>query len=482
MSKYLLIHYSSSYIMANKRLVAIILFIIIILAISPQRVVAQDPAANGPVYIVQKGDTLLVIAQRFGVAMIDLEQVNGITNPNLVRAGDSLVIPGLEGIQGVLATTKVPYGETLRSLSRLYQTPLELLARLNHVTTPAELYAGANLIIPQNEDVPKPGKRAALAPGESLLELAVVQGVSPWSLVETNELSGTWDALPGDVLRLAGKDVQGPGALPGQITSVEVSPLPLVQGKTAMVQVEGVSGISLTGSLAGHELHFFPAGEGKYVALQGLHAMLTPGLYPLALTGTLADGTPLGFTQNVFVESGNYIQDLPIQVDPEGLDPNLTGPEDKQWAALAAPFTPEKMWDGKFLFPAENVYVDCYPSTFGRRRNYNNDPHLYFHTGLDICGGVGDDIYAAASGVVVWAGSLTVRGNTTMIDHGWGVYSAYMHQSEILVKVGDRVEAGQLIGKVGRTGLRITGPHLHFEMLVGDVQVDPMDWLSQAYP
>jgi murein DD-endopeptidase MepM/ murein hydrolase activator NlpD len=84
--------------------------------------------------------------------------------------------------------------------------------------------------------------------------------------------------------------------------------------------------------------------------------------------------------------------------------------------------------------------------------------------------------------MVVFAGKLTVRGNATMIDHGWGVYSAYMHQSEILVKPGDRVEAGQLIGRVGRTGLRITGPHLHFEMWAGGVQIDPMDWLTQEYP
>ncbi len=463
-------------------LARIILLIVLPLGILPEPAGAQDSTAAGPVYIVQKGDTLLGIAQQFGVTLTDLEQANGITNPNLVKAGDSLVIPGLEGIQGVLVTAKVPYGETLRSLGRLYQTPVEMLARLNHLTTPAELYAGYSLIIPQNPDLPKLGKRAALAPGQSLLELAVIQGVSPWSLAETNELSGTWDALPGDVLRLAGDKAQGPGALPGQITSVEVNPLPLVQGKTGEIQVEGAAGISLTGSLAGNPLHFFPTGGGKYAALQGLSAVITPGLYPLALSGTLADGTPLGFTQNVFVKSGNYIQDLPIQVDPEGLDPKLTGPEDKQWAALAAPVTPEKMWDGKFLFPAEKVYVDCYPSTFGRRRTYNNDPHLFYHTGLDICGGVGDDIYAAASGVVVWAGELTVRGNTTMIDHGWGVYSAYMHQSEILVKAGDHVQAGQLIGKVGRTGLRVTGPHLHFEVLVGDVQVDPADWLAQAYP
>jgi len=466
----------------TKRLPLILMLLVILLGLPWQNAGAQDGTANGPVYIVQSGDTLLGISLRFGVAITDLEQVNGIANPNLLKVGDNLVIPGLEGVQGVLGTTKVPYGETLRSLSRLYQTPVELLARLNHITTPAELYAGANLIIPQNKDVPKLGKRAALAPGQSLLELAVLEGVSPWSLADTNELSGTWDALPGDVLRLAGDDTSGPGALPGQITGVEVTPLPLVQGKTGVIQVQGTVGISLTGSLAGHDLHFFPNGDGQYVALQGLHAMLTPGLYPLSIQGKLADGTPLGFTQNVFVKSGNYIQDLPIQVDPAGLDPKLTVPEDAQWAALAAPATLDKMWSGKFLFPAEKVYVDCYPSTFGRRRTYNKDPDIYFHTGLDICGGVGDDVYASASGLVVWAGPLTVRGNTTMIDHGWGVYSAYMHQSDILVKVGDRVDAGQLIGKVGRTGLRVTGPHLHFEMLVGDVQVDPFDWFEQTYP
>ena len=86
-----------------------------------------------------------------------------------------------------------------------------------------------------------------------------------------------------------------------------------------------------------------------------------------------------------------------------------------------------------------------------------------------------------APGVVVFAGWMDVRGNATMIDHGWGVYSAYLHQSEFKVKVGDKVETGQVIGLVGGTG-RAGGPHLHFEILVGDVPVNPLDWLQQAYP
>jgi murein DD-endopeptidase MepM/ murein hydrolase activator NlpD len=92
---------------------------------------------------------------------------------------------------------------------------------------------------------------------------------------------------------------------------------------------------------------------------------------------------------------------------------------------------------------------------------------------------VGNSIYATAPGVVLLT-PLTVRGNATMIDHG-EVYSAYLHQSEILVNVGDKVEQGQLIGKVGNTG-RVEGPHLHFEVLVGGVPVDPLEWLTQEYP
>ena len=82
---------------------------------------------------------------------------------------------------------------------------------------------------------------------------------------------------------------------------------------------------------------------------------------------------------------------------------------------------------------------------------------------------------------MVFTGALTVRGNATVIDHGWGVYTAYAHQTEVHVSEGDWVETGQVIGLVGETG-RVTGPHLHWEVIVGGVQVDPMYWLSQAYP
>jgi len=154
---------------------------------------------------------------------------------------------------------------------------------------------------------------------------------------------------------------------------------------------------------------------------------------------------------------------------------------------LSAPVTPEKMWDAPFTIPSPLPVDycletnDCWTSRFGNRRSYNGSAYNRFHTGLDIVGGSGTEIYAPAPGVVVFAGPLTVRGNATVIDHGWGVYSAYMHQSEIMVEVGDRVETGQVIGIVGGTG-RVEGPHLHWEIWVGGVQVDPVDWLGEQFP
>ncbi len=83
--------------------------------------------------------------------------------------------------------------------------------------------------------------------------------------------------------------------------------------------------------------------------------------------------------------------------------------------------------------------------------------------------------------MVVFTGLKTVRGNATIIDHGQGVFSAYYHQAEIYVATGDHVKAGQLIGKIGATG-RVTGAHLHFEIWVNGIQVNPLFWLDKTFP
>ena len=98
------------------------------------------------------------------------------------------------------------------------------------------------------------------------------------------------------------------------------------------------------------------------------------------------------------------------------------------------------------------------------------------HPGIDIGASMGTPIHAAASGNVVYAGWMTGYGNLTVIDHGGGIATAYGHQSKLEVAVGDQVTQGQEIGLVGSTGFS-TGPHLHFEVRVNGVPVDPMGYL-----
>lgn len=98
------------------------------------------------------------------------------------------------------------------------------------------------------------------------------------------------------------------------------------------------------------------------------------------------------------------------------------------------------------------------------------------HTGVDLGAPAGTAIHAAAAGVVVVAGPLGGYGNAVDIAHDGGVTTRYGHQSRVLVRPGQQVVAGQVIGLVGATGAA-TGPHLHFEVRTSGGAIDPLSWL-----
>ena len=103
--------------------------------------------------------------------------------------------------------------------------------------------------------------------------------------------------------------------------------------------------------------------------------------------------------------------------------------------------------------------------------------HVGFHPGLDFGGPWGSTIRATAPGTVVWAGRRGGYGNMVEIDHGFGIRTRYGHLSSILVKVGAKVTKGTPIGKLGSTG-RSTGPHVHYEVWLGDVVRDPSKFIE----
>ncbi len=461
---------------------------IFIFLAAAQPVLAQtDTPPAGPVYIVQQGDTLWDIAYRFNITFDELVAANPDIDPDFIPVGQQLVIPGLEGISGVLTTEVVALGDTFRSLSRRYQVSTDILQRLNRIVSPTELYAGVSLVVPVTDESAALKGRLSLEAGETMLELAARQNANPWTLANVNETGAPGRTLPKDILYTKNEtpEFQASG-LPPAFRSIEVSPLPLVQGMTIEITV-ATPAESLTGTLVDYPLHFLPAADGKQIALQGIHAMLEPGLYPLTLTATLSDDSQQSFEQMVLVASGFYPDDPDLYIlDASTIDVEVSDAEFAQVLEITSKVTPKRYWQGLFTSPASLFpNPECYTSPFGNRRTYKTlegeTKLLSFHSGQDFCGGTGLPITAAAPGVVVFAGPLTVRGNATIIDHGWGIFSGYYHQSEILVSVGDQVESGQVIGYVGATG-RVTGAHLHWEVWANGIQVNPLTWLKQEFP
>lgn len=131
---------------------------------------------------------------------------------------------------------------------------------------------------------------------------------------------------------------------------------------------------------------------------------------------------------------------------------------------------------GKLLWPVPSSDLSDITSPFGWRTHPILKVRKY-HTGIDIAANTGADILAAADGQVIFSGYYGGYGYAVIIDHGDGISTLYAHCSALLVKEGDTVKRGQVIAKVGSTGLS-TGPHLHFEVRKNGEPVDPMDWLK----
>ncbi len=460
----------------------ITLLFIVILVNGTAIVHAQDNQPSGPVYIVQSGDNLTSIAAQFGITQDELIAANAITDPNLLAVGDQLIIPGLEGITGVLMTRRVAFGSTLNSLAVENSVDRKLLTKLNHITSPIELYTGVSLIIPEKDQEPPVKNKYLLSQGQSILEFSILTNQNPWDVIFQNQIEKPALIPYGQVLYTSdGVNLDGRGLQTLPLGNVEIAPLPLVQGKTIIFKVDAPKGTQLSGILTDHPLHFFPDGNGNFIALQGIHAMQEPGVYPLQISMTTQDGSQYSQEQMVIIQDGNYGKDPVLMVKDEFIDPATTQPELDWLLTQVEPESPEKLWTGTFYSPSPYSFQDCLNSRYGNRRSYNGGPFNNFHSGVDFCGGEGVKIYSAADGIVVFSGPQTVRGNATLIDHGWGVYTGYWHQSQSLVNTGDKVIGGQVIGLVGGTG-RVTGAHLHWEVWVGGVQVSPLDWLTGNYP
>lgn len=447
---------------------------------------AQTSDPTPTIHVVQRGETLFSIAQAYGTTADAIAHANGISDPRQIYVGQELIIP--DGSDGMGTQELVPYvvqaGDTVTSIATRYGTTWEALVHVNRMLSPSTLYAGQVIQVPRVSLMGDDGvalSRTGLGSiyivrsDDTLQRIGLRWSISPWALVEVNQLTSPAMVYPGQQLVIPG---EGPGPLAAPFVSVQVQPLPVAQGSTAMITVHTTEPVTLQGKL--FEQGFSLAEEaGVYYGLVGVHVFTEPGLYKLTLAATASDGETTSLTTEVIVVEGDFGYER-IDLPPDRaalLAPDIIAQERERLDTVRYLFTPQRNW----VTPFERPCVGTISAYFGTHRAYNDGPYTSYHTGVDFRAPSGTPVYAPAAGTVVLVEPLTVRGNTILVDHGWGVLTGYWHLSSFDVQVGQFVEQGDMLGRVGNTGLS-TGAHLHWEILVGGVSVNGLQWLEESFP
>jgi murein DD-endopeptidase MepM/ murein hydrolase activator NlpD len=445
----------------------------------------EDGDGETTIHIVQRGDNLFDIALRYGTSVEAIANANNIADTRFLSIGQRLLIPNANpNAPGVNTTHLVQPGENLYTIALRYRSSMEHLANLNDLTHPDRLYAGMELTVRQGSEGESPPDNAGLyvaQPGDNPLRIAARFGVSLSQLQAANNWPiAVYPIYLGQRILVPSRPDAGEFVyLPEPLLSFRINPLPVVQGESIGIQLQTVQPVQVNGQFMGNQVQLVPLDNNTYATVLGIHAFTEPGVYSLSLMLTLADGMTVPYQVGIQVLDGGYgSETINIPADRQNLlAPSVVQSELDRLLQIVTTFNPERYFDGLLALPAPGAVT----SGFGTRRSYNGGPLNTFHGGVDFGGAVGTQLTAPADGMVVLAEALQVRGNAVVIDHGWGVYTGYWHQSQIYVETGQVINKGDLIGTLGATGL-VTGAHLHWEMWVGGVQVDPLQWVQQQFP
>jgi murein DD-endopeptidase MepM/ murein hydrolase activator NlpD len=263
--------------------------------------------------------------------------------------------------------------------------------------------------------------------------------------------------------------------------SVRWEPRVVRQGDIAMVFVTGLPDAkAVEGSLAGQPLTFFPYGDGQ-AALAGIDLEARPGMATWRVGVMDARDQPLKASGRLQIRARKFpVQRLTLPREMVELDaPTLQRVEEesKRLRTLYATITPERHWRGRFAKP---VGVPDAGEGFGARRIINGLARAP-HAGVDYSADAGTPVVAANAGRVALVAEYFFPGRLVVLDHGLGLYTLYFHLERADVADGDRVDRGQIIGRVGASG-RATGPHLHFSAHLRQTRIDPALLLQLRLP
>ncbi|WP_407570949.1 peptidoglycan DD-metalloendopeptidase family protein [Deinococcus altitudinis] len=387
----------------------------------------------------------------------------------LLLGGSPLFSPAVVAQSGGSATLlyTVKAGDTLYRIATERGLKPEDLLRINGLATPT-LSVGQTLKLPSGTSGSAPAASSAAAPAPT--PPAATQKPSP-----------------------APKPVQSASPAPDAPASSAFGSN-VIAGVTVRAPARLKMGdgfvLRLSGEKAGEAVVSFPSEVGEDVRkpAEPLTPIGAAGEFQVLGRVVLGKTTPLVYTVKVGTDvlrgsipvSG---LDQPIQhlTLAKSLTDRLTAPsrplEEKVVEAAYALRTPQA-WSRPFAAPLTTKSVS---SSFGQPRTYLAGGPVLYHYGMDFPAPVGTSVRAVNDGRVVIAATYPVRGGLVAIDHGAGLVSLYFHQSKLLVKVGQRVTRGQIVGQVGTTGLS-AGPHLHLEMRVRGEATLPTEYFNRLWP
>lgn len=259
--------------------------------------------------------------------------------------------------------------------------------------------------------------------------------------------------------------------------TADIFPEAARQGKTFTVTVSSELPLrSVSADFLGKNIPFYSA-EAGFRGIIGIHPSTRPDNYPMSIIATDEAGLTEISEIEVPVRASRFLAEK--LAFPPGKNEKLSSRKIQKDQAKVGEVmeieTQEQLWSGKFIKPIKGYIT----SPYGSYRLYNGK-HLADHRGTDIGGNpVGAPIKAANSGKVAFTEFLPTIGSTIILDHGQGINSIYMHMSKTLVKAGDMIKKGQVIGRIGSTGLS-NGPHLHWGISVHNVRVDPLEWSART--
>lgn len=484
-----------------KHLYFICSLLLFVLVFSPA-LSAQQASPDVTIHVVQRGENLFRIAMRYGMTVEDLSRLNGIVNPASLQVGQRLLIHPVSASPAGQAHIVQP-GETLSSIAAFYFTSVDELMRFNEIPDSGSVYVGQMLVIapdsilesaqtdamvPEKVNEPPAVSGETTSPlihtvqrGETLFRIAQSYNTTVNALMQANSINDPSVIYAGQQVLIPGYEApQLALDLPEPMTSFEINPQTLIEGQAVRIRLVTSRPVTISGNFIGRILGVNSEENlTRHTILQGIPLYTEAGVYPLELLlNDTETGVQTAFSTSLQVVTGSYGREsITLLADRGGLlDPVVEDAELNLLQTIMTVISDTRYFEGAMSLPAAATII----SPFGTRRSYNGSEFNRFHSGTDFAGVPGTPILATAPGQVVLVDTLNVRGMATVIDHGWGIFTGYWHQSQQYVQLGEFVTTGQVIGTIGSTG-RVTGAHLHWELWVGGVPVDPMQWVRQSF-